>query len=68
MVVKVPKVGHDMRFDIPVLGLRTLKSLRKAKVSCLAVEERGAIFLEKEAVVAHANSMGLSIVVLEAQR
>ena len=68
VVVKVPKVGHDMRFDIPVVGLRTLKSLKKAGVSCLAIEAGGAIFLHKEALVAQADAMGLSMTVLEAQR
>lgn len=65
VVVKVPKIGHDMRFDIPVIGLQTLKSLNASKASCLAIEAGGAILLEKEAIVAQANSMGLAITVLE---
>jgi DUF1009 family protein len=68
VVVKVPKVGHDMRFDIPVVGLRTLKSLKKAGASCLAIEAGGAIFLEREVIVARADQLGLAIVVLPAQR
>ncbi len=65
VVVKVPKAGHDMRFDIPVIGLRTLQSLKKAKASCLALEAGGAILLDKEAVVARADALGLAITVLE---
>jgi len=65
VVVKVPKVGHDMRFDIPVIGMRTLQSLKKAKASCLAIEAGGAILLNKEAVVSQANAMGIVITVLE---
>ncbi|MEM7397232.1 MAG: UDP-2,3-diacylglucosamine diphosphatase LpxI, partial [Verrucomicrobiota bacterium] len=38
VVVKVAKRGHDMRFDIPVIGTRTIKMLKKAKASALAVE------------------------------
>ncbi len=68
VVVKVPKVGHDMRFDIPVIGIRTLKSLRKAKISCLAIEAGGAILLHKEELITQADAMGLAVTVLEAQR
>ena len=37
-VVKVSKPKQDMRFDIPVVGLNTIKNLIKAKASCLAFE------------------------------
>jgi len=67
VVVKVPKVGHDMRFDIPVIGTKTLRSLKKAKASCLAIEAGGAIVLHKDDLIARANAMGISITVLEAQ-
>ncbi len=67
VVVKVPKVGHDMRFDIPVIGAKTLASLKKAKASCLAIEAGGAILLNEEAVVAQADAMGIAITVLEAR-
>lgn len=66
VVVKVPKEGHDMRFDIPVIGSNTLKSLKKANISCLAIEAGGAILLHKELLVAQAADMGLAITVLEA--
>jgi DUF1009 family protein len=65
VVVKVPKHGHDMRFDIPVIGSRTLKSLKKAKASCLAIEAGGAILLHKDELIAQADAMGLAVVVLE---
>jgi len=67
VVVKVPKVGHDMRFDIPVIGVKTLRSLKKAKASCLAIEAGGAIVLHKDDLVARANAMGIAITVLEAR-
>ncbi len=67
VVVKVPKVGHDMRFDIPVIGMWTLKSLKKAKASCLAIEAGGAILLNKDELIAQADAMGLAVIVLEAQ-
>lgn len=68
VVVKVPKVGHDMRFDIPVVGKWTLRSLKKAKASCLALEADGAIILQKDELIAQANAMGLAITVLEGNK
>lgn len=65
VVVKVPKVGHDMRFDIPVIGLQTLKRIKRAKVSCLALEAGGAILLDKDAFIARADALGLAVTVLE---
>lgn len=59
VVVKVAKQGHDMRFDIPVVGERTLKMLKKARAAVLAVEARRSILLEREKIIAQANRQGL---------
>ena len=66
VVVKVAKRGHDMRFDIPVIGLRTFKMLKKAKISCLAVEANRTILLEREHLVALANRLSLSFLAIDA--
>ena len=65
VVVKAAKHGHDMRFDIPIIGLRTFRSLKKAKASCLAVEAKRTILLEREKLVAEANRLGLAFVAYE---
>lgn len=65
VVVKVSKRGHDVRFDLPVIGERTLKSLRKAKAAVLAVEARRTILLDRLAVLAQAERQGLCIVAIE---
>lgn len=67
VVVKVAKRGHDMRFDIPVIGLRTLKSLRKVKAAVLAVEARRTILLEQEALTHEAKRQNLAIVAVETE-
>ena len=64
VVVKLAKRGHDMRFDIPVVGLNTLAVLNKAGARVLAVQAGRAIVLEKEKVIAKADKMGLCITVL----
>lgn len=65
VVVKVAKKGHDMRFDIPVIGPRTVQTLRKAHAGVLAVESGRAILLDKEETILKANGCGLCIVSVE---
>ena len=62
VVVKVAKRGHDMRFDIPVVGEHTMKSLRRIKAAVLAVEAKRTILLDREVIVAEANRQGLCLV------
>ena len=66
VVVKVAKLGHDMRFDIPIVGLRTFKMLKKAKISCLAVEARRTILLEREKLAAEADRLGIAFAAFDA--
>jgi len=67
VIVKVPKVGHDMRFDIPVVGSQTFKQIKKAKVSCLAVEAGKTILLEKEKLIALADQYGMAFVAVQTE-
>ena len=66
VVVKVAKLGHDMRFDIPIIGERTFKMLKKAKVSCLAVEAGRTILLAREKLVAEADRLDIAFVAFDA--
>jgi len=61
-VVKVSKPKQDMRFDIPVVGLNTVKNLIKAKASCLAFEAGKTLFIDQDASIRLAGKKGLSIV------
>lgn len=60
-VVKVAKPDQDNRFDVPTVGLRTLKSMRKAGLNCLATEANETLFLEPEAMSEYANKHGMII-------
>ena len=66
VVVKVAKLGHDMRFDIPIIGLRTFKMLKKAKISCLAVEAKRTILLERDKLAAEADRLGIAFAAFDA--
>jgi hypothetical protein len=49
IAVKVAREKHDMRFDIPCLGARTLEVCAAARISVLAVEAAKTLLLEREA-------------------
>ena len=62
VVVKVSKPKQDMRFDIPVVGLNTVKNMIKAKGACLAFEAGKTLFIDRDLSVELANRKGLAIV------
>lgn len=62
VVVKAAKEGHDMRFDIPVIGPQTIKTLRRARASVLAVQAGRTIILGREQLLRTANAYGICIV------
>ncbi len=62
VAVKVAKRGHDMRFDIPVVGERTFRMLRRIRAGALAVEAGRTILLEREKLVKTAGRIGLAFV------
>jgi DUF1009 family protein len=61
-VVKVSKPNQDMRFDIPVVGLNTVRNLVGARAKCLAIEADKTLFIDKEDAVALADKKRLAIV------
>jgi DUF1009 family protein len=65
VVIKVAKKGHDMRFDIPVIGEGTLAALRKVGVSALAYQAGRLVMLERPNIVAAADKLGIAIVGLD---
>ncbi len=65
VVVKGAREGHDMRFDIPVVGLKTLKVMKSAGVTALAFQAGRLILLDREEVVAFANKHGIALVGIE---
>jgi len=62
VIIKVSKPKQDMRFDIPVIGLNTVKNLIKARAKCLAFEADKTLFIDQEKSVRLANKKGIVIV------
>ena len=62
VVVKVSKKGHDMRFDVPVIGIRTIEALKESGAVAMAVEAGKTMMLEKEEILAAADAAGICLV------
>lgn len=64
-VVKVAKPKQDLRFDVPVIGIRTIETMRAAGATCLAIEAKRTLIFDREAVRAEADSAGIAVIALE---
>ncbi len=63
-VVKVARPQQDMRFDLPVVGLDTIRTLLQVNARCLAFEEKKTLLLDRAELIAMADGADLAIVVL----
>jgi DUF1009 family protein len=61
-VVKVAKPNQDMRFDVPVIGIRTIESMIAAGATCLSVEAGRTLLFDREALLQRAAQAGIAIV------
>lgn len=64
VVVKVSKPTQDKRFDIPAVGLRTIKTMKKHGANVLALESGETIIVNREKMVEYANKHKMVIVAL----
>ena len=62
VLFKAAREGHDMRFDIPVIGLKTLKTMRRAGVTALGFQASRLIVLNRDEVISYANKHNIAIV------
>ncbi len=61
-VVKVAKPNQDMRFDVPVVGVATIETMRAAGATCLCVEAGRTLLFDLAAMVQVADAAGIAIV------
>ncbi len=62
VIVKVSKPNQDLRFDLPSVGLETLKAMSEVKASVLAVEAGKTLLFDKSEMVAYADQSRMIIV------
>ena len=62
VVVKVSKPHQDMRFDVPVVGRKTIQVMQQSKASVLAVDAGKTLLFDRQNLIADANEAGIAIV------
>jgi hypothetical protein len=60
-VVKVAKPAQDMRFDVPVIGVKTIETMARAGASCLAVDAGRCLLLDGEAMKRAADDARIAL-------
>jgi len=61
-VVKVSKPNQDMRFDVPVIGVKTIETMEHAGATCLAVDAGKCLFLDGDKIIHAADRAEIAIV------
>ncbi|NDE89948.1 MAG: LpxI family protein [Alphaproteobacteria bacterium] len=62
VLVKLKKPQQDMRFDLPALGIETVREALAAGFSGIAAEAGGTLLIDREDVIKHADASGLFII------
>ena len=61
-VVKVAKPNQDMRFDVPVVGVATIRAMAAAGATCLCVEAGRTLLFDPAGVIGAADAAGIAVV------
>jgi UDP-2,3-diacylglucosamine hydrolase len=61
VVVKVSKPRQDMRFDVPVVGLKTIEVMSRCNATALAIDAARTLLFEREALIGAADEAGIAI-------
>jgi UDP-2,3-diacylglucosamine hydrolase len=61
-VVKIAKPNQDMRFDVPVIGVKTIEVMRAAGAACLALDAGKCLMLDGDKILDAANTAEITIV------
>lgn len=61
-IVKVAKPNQDMRFDVPVVGVATIRAMQAAGATVLSVDAGKTLMIDGDAIVAAADADGIAIV------
>ncbi|MDP2652962.1 MAG: UDP-2,3-diacylglucosamine diphosphatase LpxI [Candidatus Omnitrophota bacterium] len=62
VVVKMSKPKQDERFDVPVIGPRTIKHMIRAKAGCIAIEAQKTLIIDRPVCIQMANRAGICVV------
>jgi len=62
VVIKVSKPNQDLRFDMPTVGIETLKVMFRVKASVLAVEAGKTLIFDRPEMITYADKAGIAVV------
>jgi len=65
VVVKVCKPSQDVRFDIPAVGVQTIRTMHEAGVTVLVIEAAKSVVFDREEMINLADEFGIAIVAME---
>lgn len=60
-IVKVSKPEQDMRFDVPVVGLKTIEVMKRSNATALAIDAGRTLLFEREELIRAADEAGIAI-------
>ena len=61
-VVKLAKPNQDMRFDVPVVGVPTIETMKEAGATCLCITAGKTLMFDREEMIRAAEKAKISIV------
>ena len=65
VMVKAASPDHDMNFDIPCIGLKTITRLKRSRFSCVAMQAHRILMLEMPKVIEYADKLGIAMVAVD---
>ena len=61
-VIKIAKPNQDMRFDVPVIGVKTIEVMKKTGATCLALDAGKCLLLDGDPIITAADAAAIAIV------
>src|ERR1700723_1272494 len=61
VVGKVSKPGQDMRFDVPVVGIKTIEGMHRANATALGIDAGRTLLFDREGLIGAADDAGIAI-------
>ena len=62
VVVKVARPDQDMRFDVPVVGVATIETMKRAGATVIHITSNKTLLFDKDELIALADKYRLSVV------
>ena len=62
VVIKVAKPNQDMRFDVPVVGAKTIQTMQSANATCLALDAGKCLLIDGDEVIKAADAANICVV------